>query len=108
MDQIRRQERISYAQAVKKLDERESVGEQEQKEVEERGNEAEKKNTICLDKKGFLAFIAMVLNCALEIPRKSERIKMVLDAARRFLNVGEISGEELDDMLREGCAPPQS
>ena len=61
-----------------------------------------------MGKKGFLAFIAMVINCAVEIQRKSERIKMVLDAARRFLNVGDISGEDLDTALREGFAPTQT
>ena len=106
VDQIRRQGRMSYADAVKKLEEKESLTQQEEVEPEERRNEANQ-NNMCWDKKGFLAFIAMVLNCAMEIPRKSERIKMVLDAAKRFLNVGEISGEELDDMLRGGCAPPQ-
>ena len=47
VDQIR----MSYADAVKKLEEQESLAEQE--EVEERGNGADQKN-ICLDKKGFL------------------------------------------------------
>lgn len=57
---------------------------------------------------GFLAFIAMVINCAMEIQVKSERIKMLLDTARRFLNVGDISGEDLDVTLRGGFAPTQT
>ena len=57
---------------------------------------------IWLDRKGFLAFIAMVINCAVELKGKSERIKMILEAARRFLRVDDVSGEDLDNVLREG------
>ena len=60
-------------------------------------------NNICMEKTRFLAFIAMIINCAVEIQRKSERIKMVLAAARRFLNVTDVTGEELDSLLREEC-----
>ena len=94
---------MSYVDAVKKLEGKECVAEQEG--AEERRKGADHQN-ICLNMKGLLAFIAMVINCASEIQRKSERIKMILDAAKRFLNVGEITGEELDDMLREGCQAP--
>lgn len=38
----------------------------------------------------------------LKYMEKSERIKMVLKAARRFLNVVDMSGEKLDETLREG------
>lgn len=44
-------------------------------------NQPEKKQNradqnICMDMKGFGAFIAMVINCAVEIQGKSERIKI--------------------------------
>ncbi|CAM4675085.1 unnamed protein product [Leuciscus chuanchicus] len=65
-------------------------------------------NVIGVDKKRFLGFIAMVVNCAVEIKGKSERIKMVLDAARRFLDIVDISGEELDDTLRKEFIPSQT
>ena len=61
-----------------------------------------------MDKRQFLAFIAMVINCAVEMQGKSERIKMVLDAARRFLGIEDITGEDLDTTLREGFAQAQS
>ena len=87
---------MSYADAVKELEG--SVNErQDENEVDIR---AEQKN-IHMEKRGFLlVFITMVINCAVEIPRKSERIKMVLDAAKRFLNVVDITGEAVNDMLR--------
>ena len=38
----------------------------------------------------------------LQYKGKLERIKMVLDAARRYLNVVDISGEDLEITLTEG------
>ena len=43
-----------------------------------------------------------MINCAVELKGKSERIKMILEAARRFLRVDDVSGEDLDNVLREG------
>ena len=61
-----------------------------------------------MDKGQFLAFIAMVINCAVEMQGKSERIQMILDAARTFLNIVDISGEDLDSKLSEGFALTQT
>ena len=77
----------------------------EQKEPEAERNREHM--NMYMDKKTFLAFIAMVVNCAVDIPRKSERTKIVLVAASRFLNVEDISAEELDNCLREGFASTQ-
>merc|ERR1712105_79234 len=49
----------------------------------------------------------MVINCAAEIKGKSERIKMVLEAGRRFLGVMDVSGEDVDGVLREEPEPTQ-
>ena len=101
---------MSYADAVRKLEsntEKDETGQEENARVGGSGTETGQKS-ICMDKRGFLAFISMVINCALEIPKKSERIKMVLDAAKKFLDVEDITGKEVDDMLREGCAPTQA
>lgn len=93
---------MSYAEAVKNVDVY-NEKRREPKEQEERRNDH-----ICMDKTRFLAFIAMVINCAIEISRKSERIKMVLEAARRFLNVVDVTGEDLDTVLREEVTVPQT
>ncbi|XP_044062409.1 uncharacterized protein LOC122880942 [Siniperca chuatsi] len=100
MNKIRAEKGSSYAEAAK------SKMVVVQKEKEQKGNGDNQ--SISVDKKRFLAFIAMVINCAAEIKGKSERIKMVLDAARRFLNVVDTSGEDLDVTLREGVAPTQT
>ena len=98
VNKIREKRGMSYAAALKKV-EGSSREEVQQLEKEEHGD------NISIDKRGFLAFIAMVINCAVDIQTKSERIKMVLDAARRFLRVEDVTGEDLDNKLREGFAP---
>ena len=50
----------------------------------------------------------MVINCAVDIQSKSERIKMVLEAARRYLDVLDVTGEDLDNILREGVVSSQA
>ena len=49
----------------------------------------------------------MVINCAAEIQGKSERIKMVLDTTRRYLNIVDMSGD-LDVTLQGGFASTQA
>lgn len=67
-----------------------------------------KQLSVTFGKKEFLALTAMVINCSAEIRGKLERINMVLDAARRFLNAVDIFGENLDATLREGFALTQT
>lgn len=49
-----------------------------------------------MDVKWFLAFIVKVISHAAEMQGRSERIKMVQDAARRFLKGVDKSGEDVD------------
>ncbi|KAK7930877.1 hypothetical protein WMY93_007272 [Mugilogobius chulae] len=79
---------LSYAEAVKQVECRE---ENKEKEVD----------FISVDKKNFLAFIVHVINCSLAIQSKSERIDMIIGAAKRFMNVVDVSGEELFMKLNE-------
>ena len=96
---------MSYSEAVKRVEGSNEKRKTVQKEQEEKGNIHD---NICMDKTRFLAFIAMVINCAVEISRKTERITMVLEAARRFLNVVDVTGEDLDAVLREGVTAAQT
>ena len=104
VNNVRVEKGVTYAEAVKTVD-KNKTGERvdRPRRRPEHTNQREDQN-VCLDKRQFLAFIAMVINCAIEIKGKSERIKMVLEAARRFLNIVDITGEDLDITLREGCA----
>ena len=107
VERIRKEVRMPYAEAVKRLEE---TGQSKPESDQTRGKEKVSNNeqNICLDKKRFLAFIAMVINCAVDIQSKTERIKMILDAATRFLDIVDISGDNLNDTLRGGLASAQT
>ena len=89
---------LSYGEAVQRVERQ-----PEQQNTEEKTND----KNIIMDKRQFLAFISMVINCAADIKTKSERIKMVLYAAKVFLKIEDVSGEELDSTLREGFSATQ-
>lgn len=54
-----------------------------------------------MDKVRFLAIFAMVINCVVEHKSKSGQIRAIADAARRFLGIMDVTGEEVDAVLRE-------
>ena len=101
VNRVRTEKKMSYAEALKRVEGHKEKRVDEKRETEEKGN-----GNICMEKTRFLAFISMVINCAVEIQRKSERIKMVLAAAKRFLNVLDVTGEDLDSLLREEYTEP--
>ena len=102
---VRETKGVTYAEAVKRMERNEERAIKPTLQ-EEKTNQDEQ--NICMDKRKFLAFIAMVINCAFQMQGRSERIKMVLDAANRFLDIDNISGEDIDCTLREGFAPTQT
>ena len=78
---------------------------------EVRDNQSRRKHdeySFSKDKIKFLAFLAMVIYCAAEAERKSERIEIVVDAARKFFDIEEITGENVQGLLREAFRPSQS
>ena len=100
--EIRVNKKVSYAEAVKRVEsDNMEVEEAEQKRKEVDIN-------ICMDKKGFLTFIAMIINCAEQVKGKTEKIMMMMDAARRFLNVVDISAEDIEKALRDEFPPTQT
>lgn len=99
---------MSYAEAVKKVEGSNETTETTITTQEPKQSANATERGIYIDQKRFLAFIAMVINCSVEIQSKSERIKMILHAAKRFLDVGDVSGEDLDNILREGVMTIQT
>lgn len=84
---------LSYAEAAKRVKPKDDQNIQ-------RAPEEARTSVFEVDKKSFLAFMAMVVNCSAEVSKKSERIDMILEAARRFLSVDDISGEDLYQTLQ--------
>ncbi|KAJ8269851.1 hypothetical protein GJAV_G00107540 [Gymnothorax javanicus] len=92
--------RMSYAVAVKRVQvEKEKVG-KEQARVQEIGKPDE--NLIRMERRHFLAFIAMVVICSRDLESKMERIKMVVDAAREFFGIMDVRGDEIQRILERG------
>lgn len=57
----------------------------------------------CQDEIRFLAFLAMVINCAAEAERKSEKEHKQLRTLQEcFFDIMGINGEEVQGLLSEG------
>ncbi|KAK7877096.1 hypothetical protein WMY93_032176 [Mugilogobius chulae] len=97
VNRIRAEKQVSYADAVKVV--------KGQEQVTTKRTEAERAQSdpglFCLKKRRFLAFIAVVVNCS-EKRDQAERIDLILDAAKRYLEVGDLTKEDLAHTLEEG------
>ena len=99
VSRVRVVQKLSYAEAVKKVEEEGA-----------RGRDPERRPTsdICFSKIGFLAFIAMVINCTAGIERKSQKIEVVVAAAERYMGVQDLTSEELQGVLSGGVTSFQA
>ena len=59
-------------------------------------------------KVGFLACIAMSINCTAQIEHKSQIIDVVVAAAEMFLGIQDFTSEELQGVLRGGVPSSQA
>lgn len=57
---------------------------------------------LCVDKSRFLA--AMVVNCDAQVENRSERIAIIVKVDRCFLEVRNVTAENLQKMLEELCS----
>ena len=53
-----------------------------------------------VNKKSFVAFICKVVNVAVWLEKKSDRIKIVVEAAEEFLGTKDLRAEDIHGMLR--------
>lgn len=61
-----------------------------------------------LSKVGFIAFIAMVINCTSEMERKSLNFFFVVAVAEKYLGVQCYTSEELQGVLNERVQSSQA
>lgn len=81
-----------------------------QKESQVNGNEGggrRREETISTEK--LILFIAYVVNCADQARTRTEKIKIIVKAASKFLNIGNLSWEKIQTELiqSEMSEPPQ-
>lgn len=62
----------------------------------------------CTDQVKFLAFVATVIKCTAGVEWKSEKIDIIIDAARRFLGVVRASGLGVQQHFREAFRLPET
>ena len=85
VSRVRVVQKLSYVDAVKKVKEDGSSGRDPERSV--------------VSSIGFLAFIAMVINCTAGMERKLQKIEVVVAAAERYLDVRDLTSEELEGVL---------
>ena len=66
------------------------------------------RESLIMDRRRFLAFIAMVINCASEIETKSEKIKIVVHTAKEILGIFDVEGDEMQGILEKGFGGNQN
>ena len=77
---VRVVQKVSYAEAAKKVEEDGSrVGDPERSGVSSRSVPIQRDKSICFSKIGFLAFIAMVMNCTAGIECKLQKFVLVAE-----------------------------
>lgn len=57
-------------------------------------------NLLVINKTSFLASMAEVINCSEQTVSRTEKIKIILRAAGKYLNAEEITFEQINEKLR--------
>ena len=99
VQQVRAAKNLSYAEAVKEV-------EKESKEKEK--SQSNRQGEITIKSEQLVLFIAYVINCTEQAKHKSEKIKIIVKAAARFLNLRNLSWEKISDDLSKLGEPPEA
>ena len=107
VQRVKVEEKLTYAEAIQKVDGKRKAETGPQGQYHnvsyQRSKETSRptgKEMIQVDSVKFLAFLAEVINCTALTEKKSEKIKIIVKAARRHLSVGaEVSFEEISRIL---------
>lgn len=99
IQQVKVQNKISYAEAVKMVGRNE--GKKQEIIMEEKKKEIRKEaeGKVWIDLKKLVTFIAGVINATMETRSKTERIQIIVKAAANHLNLSELSWEEIRQNL---------
>lgn len=101
---VRMEEGISYAEALKKVKQTPKVSIVEEAPVRIQPQPSKmptprKKIELIEDKVSFIAFVAEVVNCSAQTERRSERIKIIIRAAEKYLELKNISVDMINERL---------
>lgn len=59
-----------------------------------------KEDSLVIGKMEFVSFMAEVVNCSAQTESRTERIKIIIRAAERYLYVTGVTLEKINDMLK--------
>lgn len=100
---IKINEGITYAEAVKRMKNSETsdLNEKPDSMASHKGNNQSNvsKESLIIDKVKFVTFMAEVVNCSAQTKSRTERIKIIIRAAEKYLDVREITVEKIQDTL---------
>lgn len=98
IQQVRVKNKISYAEAIKKIDQRiedRNEGVREEANYRRTGEEGK----VWVDLKKLVTFIAGVINATMETKSKTERIQIIVKAAVNHLDINDLTWEEVRSTL---------
>jgi hypothetical protein len=98
-------EGLTYAEAIKKvkMNEKQEVEEKvaDMRMRNERSNQGKEDDIkITEDKMAFLTFIVEVVNCSAQTESRTERTRIILRAAEKYLNIVGITVEQINEKLK--------
>lgn len=104
--------KLSYAEAVIKVDSRKKKESEEKELWKDRTRNEEKESkksddTMIVSKKSFVLFIAEDINCSAQTERRTEKIQIIVRAAERFLDIKGLTWEMVRDGLTLEIQPSQ-
>lgn len=93
---------LTYAEALKKVEQETKTKEIEKVEPHRmnKGIEETEKDSLETDKVSFVAFIVEVVNCSAQTESRTERIKIIVRAAEKYLEIEGISLEMINEKLK--------
>lgn len=100
IQQIRTSRNLSYADAVKAVQKESRAGGQKAPHMQgspTASGVGSKEEAINPEKR--ILFIAYVVNCSNDIRSKKDKTKMIIKAAQKFLNIGNLSWEKIQAAL---------
>lgn len=98
-------EGISYADAIKRVKSSEApkINESTSVKTQNQKNQCRiNKDSLVVDKIKFVTFVAEVINCSAQTTSRTERIKIIIRAAEKYLDIRETTVESVKEALVGG------
>ncbi|CAJ1066432.1 uncharacterized protein LOC113119923 [Xyrichtys novacula] len=67
-----------------------------------------KEDTMVVGKRDFILFMVEVVNCTAQTDKKTEKIKIIVRAAEKYLGLEAVGWEEVEDLLKRGGSSSQN